>query len=359
MILNYRVDGGAFYREPMVATGVPHEYSAQIPAQPWGSVVEYYLTAINSQGESGSNPLNAPANVHYFSINNGFSDALESDTAWFPDLLGNDAASGLWTRADPVGTVYEGHVIQPEDDHTDFPGTDCFVTGNGSVGGGAGENDVDHGKTTLMSPVYDLTGGHDIQISYWRWYTNSWGYNPSEDYWSVDISNDGGQTWSSVEYSYLSSSSWQLKSIDLADYFAVPGLVQLRFIAEDIGGGSLVEAAVDDLTIVGIFDDVSGVNPGEAPENPGIGLAQNMPNPFNPRTIISFNLEQAGLANLKIYDARGRLVNVLVAGELQSGEHRVVWNGTDRMGRTMPSGAYVYVLETGKTSVARRMMLLR
>jgi hypothetical protein len=343
----------------MQETGTPHEYSAQIPAQPWGSIVEYYLTATNSQGEFGSYPLNAPGNLHYFAINNGFSDALESDTAWFPDLLGNTAASGLWTRADPVGTVYEGHNIQPEDDHTDFPGTDCFVTGNGSLGGSAGENDVDHGKTTLLSPVFDLTGGHDIQISYWRWYTNSWGYNPSEDYWSVDISNDGGQTWSSVEYTYLSSSSWQQRSIDLADFFAVPDLVQLRFIAEDIGGGSLVEAAVDDLTIIGIFDPVSGISQGDAPENPGVGLAQNMPNPFNPRTVIPFNLERAGPATLTVYDARGRLVSVLLAGELESGDNSAVWDGTDRRGRSVPSGAYVYVLETGTTSLARRMLLLR
>jgi hypothetical protein len=46
----------------------------------------------------------------------------------------NTATSGLWTRVDPIGTT-----AQPEDDHTDAPGHICFVTGNGSVGGAAGE----------------------------------------------------------------------------------------------------------------------------------------------------------------------------------------------------------------------------
>ena len=91
--------------------------------------------------------------------------------------------------------VDNGSNVQPEDDHTPDPGHICFVTGNGSEGGAAGENDVDGGKTTLLSPVFDVTGGSDLYLSYWRWYTNNLGNNPNADEWVVQVSSDGGLSW--------------------------------------------------------------------------------------------------------------------------------------------------------------------
>ena len=85
---------------------------------------------------------------------------------WSSGASGDTATTGIWTRVDPVGTA-----AQPEDDHTPA-GLKCWVTGQGSAGGGLGDNDVDNGKTTLLTPILDLTSYPDPHISYWRWYSN-------------------------------------------------------------------------------------------------------------------------------------------------------------------------------------------
>src|SRR5690606_2233406 len=86
----------------------------------------------------------------------------------------------------------------PEDDHTPAPGVNCFFTGQGTIGGGDGDADVDNGRTTLISPVLDLSSG-DATISYWRWYSNGLGAAPNSDVFAVDVSADNGQSWIRVE----------------------------------------------------------------------------------------------------------------------------------------------------------------
>jgi hypothetical protein len=88
-------------------------------------------------------------------------------------------------------------------------------------------------------------------------------------------------------------------------------------------------------------------------------LHQNQPNPCNPMTTISYSLPKAGRVTLAIHDLRGALVTTLVAGEVQAGEHAVVWRGLDSQGMAVPSGVYLARLETatgvrvGKVTMAR------
>jgi hypothetical protein len=357
--LHFRLNGGSFQTLALDPTANPDEYAAAMPAQPWGTVVEYYLTAENDAGEPGACPRQAPDICHYFRVDNQFDDALEWDTAWSVGAEDDNATTGIWTRADPNETVYNSAVVQPEDDHTADPGVACYVTGNGPVGGAPGLEDVDDGRTTLFSPRFDLTGGQDITIGYWRYYTNNLGYNPGEDIWRVDVSNDAGASWVSVENTMTSSNAWQEVSFDLATHFAEPGIVQLRFIAEDAGvGGSLVEALVDDFVLTGQFGGTTA-GPGSSPTTVRATLAQNRPNPFNPNTRIAFDIGRHGPASLAIYDSGGRLVDVLVDGVLERGEYRVRWDGTDGTGRPVASGVYFYVLETDEAQLTRRMTLIR
>jgi hypothetical protein len=163
----------------------------------------------------------------------------------------------------------------------------------------------------------------------------------------------------SVENTMTSSNAWQEVSFDLATHFAEPGIVQLRFIAEDAGvGGSLVEALVDDFVLTGQFGGTTA-GPGSSPTTVRATLAQNRPNPFNPNTRIAFDIGRHGPASLAIYDSGGRLVDVLVDGVLERGEYRVRWDGTDGTGRPVASGVYFYVLETDEAQLTRRMTLIR
>jgi hypothetical protein len=88
-------------------------------------------------------------------------------------------------------------------------------------------------------------------------------------------------------------------------------------------------------------------------------LYSNQPNPFNPRTTIRFDLPVAGQAQLSIYDLAGRLVRVLVEGEIPAGSHEAVWDGRDQSGRSAPSGTYLARLVAGGKVEGVRLSLVR
>ena len=177
------------------------------------------------------------------------SDDLESDTGFTVGDGDDTATGGVWERADPVGTA-----AQPEDDHTPGTGTMCFVTGQGVVGGPAGTNDVDAGKTTLFSPSLDLTGYTEPWIGYWRWYSNNTGNDPGADVFTVDITSDSGQSWSNVETVGPSgvgtTGGWIFHTFRVSDVVTPASVVQLRFVAADLNAASVVEAAIDDLVVI-------------------------------------------------------------------------------------------------------------
>jgi plastocyanin len=90
-------------------------------------------------------------------------------------------------------------------------------------------------------------------------------------------------------------------------------------------------------------------------------LAQNVPNPFNPSTTIKFDVPEGTpvTVSLKVYDIRGRLVNTLVNDIRQSGTYSVFWDGTDDLGRQVPSGVYFYRMQAGDFMQTRKMVLLK
>jgi glucose/arabinose dehydrogenase len=89
-------------------------------------------------------------------------------------------------------------------------------------------------------------------------------------------------------------------------------------------------------------------------------LEQNVPNPFNPETVIHFTISQRAFVELSVYDVHGKLVRNLVNSDLGPGPHRAVWAARDRRGGTSPSGVYFYTLKLdGSLADTRRMVLLQ
>jgi len=86
---------------------------------------------------------------------------------------------------------------------------------------------------------------------------------------------------------------------------------------------------------------------------------QVSPNPFNPRTVITFELPQAGAVDVAIYDLRGRRVRELWRGERTAGSHEVIWDGEDDAHRAQPAGVYMVRLWSGDTTVTRAVSLAR
>lgn len=83
------------------------------------------------------------------------------------------------------------------------------------------------------------------------------------------------------------------------------------------------------------------------------------PNPFNPRTNISFFIDQPRWLRVAVYDLRGRRIAELTDQQYQVGEHSVDWDGRDSAGRAVPSGEYFFRVEYGGQVETRKAMLLR
>ncbi|MCZ6766301.1 MAG: aryl-sulfate sulfotransferase [bacterium] len=88
-------------------------------------------------------------------------------------------------------------------------------------------------------------------------------------------------------------------------------------------------------------------------------LGQNHPNPFNPKTVISYQLPEAGFVELMVYDAGGRLVRTLVQENMPAGAKEVTWDGHDDAGNQVSSGVYFYRLTVGTQTLTRKMVMIK
>ncbi len=350
--VHWRVGGGPFTSAVLVPTGQPDEYGAVIPGQPAGSFVEYYLRARDQAGHVTTDPAGAPASLHGFmtGIEIVFADDAEIERGWTYSAAGDNATTGLWVRADPVGTDY-----QPENDHTPDPGHICFVTGNGAPGGGSGDQDVDGGRTSLVSPVFDLTGAVWAKLSYWRWYVVA---TSLDDAFKVYVSNNGGSTWQLLEQVAQSAYPWaQALFADLGTQIELTNQMRLKFVAEDSGSPSLVEAALDDLVVSGVFVDPAAADP-PRPATVALRLSAR-PNPAAGRTLLEFDLPASVPVSLTIHDVSGRMVRTLAAEARPAGRHALAWDSRDRAGRLLPGGVYLVRLAAGDQRAETRITVLR
>ncbi len=106
------------------------------------------------------------------------------------------------------------------------------------------------------------------------------------------------------------------------------------------GGGSGVPTGVEGEEMIPLPDEIV--------------LYQNHPNPFNPSTTLNFEVRQAGVYRLAVYDMLGREVAELLNRYLPAGQHFASFSGEG-----LPSGVYIYRLSGGTASRAMKMILLK
>lgn len=88
-------------------------------------------------------------------------------------------------------------------------------------------------------------------------------------------------------------------------------------------------------------------------------LLNNIPNPFNFRTTINYQILKPEMVSLKIYNAAGQLVKILDQGYQITGAHSIKWDGRDEDGKNVSNGVYLYRLQAGNLSQTRKMILLK
>ena len=83
-------------------------------------------------------------------------------------------------------------------------------------------------------------------------------------------------------------------------------------------------------------------------------LSQNYPNPFNPSTVINYTITKSGFVSLKVYNILGKEVAALINRSQEAGTYSVEFNAS-----SLPSGIYIYTIQSGQFTASRKLMLLK
>ncbi len=205
---------------------------------------------------------------------------------------------------------------------------------------------------------------------------------------SLFYSNNSGSSWTPVEGNLSGADGPSVRSVAIVPYnytsiflagtstglystFVLDGAATVwTQESPDLMGNVVVDdltsRSADGLVVAathgkGIYSMTIPVTTGVEDQLPRttMVLRQNVPNPFNPQTQISFALPEAGQTSLVVYDVAGRHVRTLVEASLAGGEHTYNWNGADDAGHQVSTGVYLYRLRSGAVEEIRRMTLVR
>lgn len=124
---------------------------------------------------------------------------------------------------------------------------------------------------------------------------------------------------------------------------------EVTIIATDMAGNQSTES----FSLVVTSSEVDNENPDR------FELMENYPNPFNPQTVIPFNVPKAVDVKIRIYDVLGRYVATLLDERVQAGHHEVVWNSGISTGRELSTGVYFYQIVAGEFNQVKKMMYLK
>ncbi|NUN69910.1 MAG: T9SS type A sorting domain-containing protein, partial [Bacteroidetes bacterium] len=153
----------------------------------------------------------------------------------------------------------------------------------------------------------------------------------------VLVSTNSGAAWTQINTGLYKGNTQSLSTTILSGD---------TLIAGNSEGGVFIRS----LSQAGItsVDRIDAVTPAQ------YALEQNYPNPFNPSTTIRYHVAVPGDVQLTVYDAIGREVSTLVRGYAPAGTYAVTFSGSG-----LPSGMYLYRLQTASGVAVRRMLLVK
>ena len=148
------------------------------------------------------------------------------------------------------------------------------------------------------------------------------------------------------------------KFVDL-DSFINEDELYIRLLFTSDGSEESIGWFVDDIHLI-LNQEMPDVSVNDEFVLPStVELYPAYPNPFNPVTSIRYNLPQAGLVNLKVYDLMGREIRTLSSGFENAGMKSVLWDARDNHGNMISSGVYIYRLEAAGQVQANKLILLK
>jgi agmatine deiminase len=422
IVLHYSLGGGE-YNELAMTNSEDNIWEVEIPGQPSGSVVQYYISAMDADAVTATHPIIGEADPNSYFAGGAQAPQLDytpseidivmtSDTTQVQNLLLTNSGGGVLnyslefmeTNRNLTGSYVECHseFFSPgetieleftacnESNDTEwingvdivFPDGFDVVNATDFIGGSGGALE------------YDGTQGNGVTVS---WF----GETPSH----YGVLQDGQSASSTVvitiadDFSGNALLAWTLNGDNYGSTpHTVTGEIELEiyggpvsWIAADQLGGQLWAQESDDITLTfdttGLADGDYSCNivitwngtetiipvtltvlsmPAEEDEiAPLIDSAIVYPNPFNSngqRDLITleFSMEES-VSNFEItvYNLKGQKVTELYQGEMTAGTHQISWDGKTANGNDAPAGLYFYKLSNSEFSIYKKAIIIK
>lgn len=164
-----------------------------------------------------------------------------------------------------------------------------------------------------------------------------------------------GSQISGQPYYEGSQANWITETVDLAPWLGQSG-VRFRFLLGTDSSVTRDGFTFDEFVVIGSGLVTSGGNDTPAAVTRLNGV---FPNPFNPATLVSFELDRAEIVQLTVYDISGRLVRTLVDESFAAGAHRVRWDGLNSAGVRVSSGMYFVQMQAGQIRQIAKAVLVK
>ncbi|MBL7190354.1 T9SS type A sorting domain-containing protein [bacterium] len=379
-------------------------YGADIPGQPVGSQIVYWVYTMDDEGLENESlpkafsilePTNDDADILF--VTDGISDRLSAYTNFFNENyiyyehwdvtenmgIDNSVINGYdWGTillvgwgvsvlpAEGLDTPFAdfldagGNLFYTDQDYfygNNLPETGTFVTGDFAydyLGIGVYWNDPAIGDSCTSDWIYYGVAGDPI--------SGTWADDFYETYWdTLGVHMEPGQFWadyitvSTGTDIFYGASDGNTYGCTNEDVFKT---VYLGFMAEasceyDTVNYEWIPSADFEQLLLDVFtwfgtSDVDKIGSSTAPVN--YSLSQNYPNPFNPSTTINFTVKSAGKVQLDVYNLTGEKVVSLINGPMNSGAHMINFDASE-----LSSGIYFYKLTAGNFSDTKKMILIK
>jgi len=361
-VLRYRAGAGD-YQDVTLAEQGGEVFAADIPGQPYTTVVQYYIYARDRGGNVATDPPGAPAEVYSFIVAPQvviLEDDIEADVS-------------DWSHYVVTGGFADQWHLSTQRNHTSG-GSQSWKCGD--TGAGDYANLLDAG---LETPAFTLAD--DARVTLWHWIeaevSSSYPGN-AYDGGLVELSIDEGP-WEQITpvdgYSHIvraggtpgpfpvgtpifsGSHDWEEVEFDLSGY---TGTARLRFRFGSDGASGGEGWFIDDLQVTGL-DLLAGVEAPPAPPAASLRCTYLACSPTPIRggegATVRYRLSRPAEVHLQVFDAGGRLVRELRSAEAAA-RAAFRWDGRDQAGSRLGSGIYLLRLNAGDRQLASRKTML-
>ena len=310
-----------------IPTGLQTELSFKVKPElntydddPWGA--DKYSIYISTQGNSPTD-FTVILFEETFPILNEYTEPFPywlSRTVNLSDYAGLSIYVAIrhWDCFDESAVILDEVVIKTFEEVNYNPPTDVIATA-----------EEDHATITWQKPEGN--------------FSTIMGYNVYRST-VADLNNEANWSTIAVNLTDLEHiDSWE--SINPGDYY--------YHIKAVYAGNVLSVAATSNLINIPTNDDDNPI------KTYVTKLHNNFPNPFNPSTTISFDVEKEGVVSIMIYNIRGQKIKTLINESYTAGEFSVKWEGKDDWDREVTSGVYFYQMTIDDYKSIKRMVLMK